>query len=142
MILSFKKMSNAMNQDSVFYFERNLFKKTALLLTIPCAIQPILLAVIGMMSLSTTPLLFQYDYLIFGCIYSVYFYGLYLSWQVHFKILPFGLFGIHLISIFLFNTNNEPEWLGYLSIISIMATSISNQYFRLGTIACNDDCKI
>lgn len=131
-----------MSHDSTFYDERNLFRKAALFLTTPCAIQPILLSVMGMMSLSINPLLFQYDYLIFALIYSAYFYGLYLSWQVHSKIIPFGLFGIHLISVSLFNIIDQPEWLGYVSIISIMATSISNQYFRLGTIACNEDCKI
>ena len=131
-----------MIQDSVFLSERKLFRKTALLLTIPCAILPIMLATAGLMSVPFAPLLFQYDYVLFGLIYGIYFYGLYLSWQTHGKRLPFGLFTIHLLSVFAFVFGNQAEWLGYLSAISIMVTSISNQYFRVGSIACSKDCGV
>ncbi len=131
-----------MMQDSAFHSEKNLIRKVALLFTIPCAILSIMLATTGLMSVSFTPLFFQYDYVLFGVIYVTYFFGLYLSWQIHGKLLPFGLFVIHLLSVFTFVFVSQAEWLGYLSVISLMATSISNQYFRVGSFICNEDCGV
>ena len=131
-----------MIQDSVFFLERKVIRKAALLLTIPCAILPIMLATAGLMSKPVSPLLFHRDYILFGLIYGIYFYGLYLSWQTHRKLLPLGLFAMNILSLFAFAFANQAEWLGYLSVMSIMATSVSNQYFRVGSIACNEDCVV
>lgn len=131
-----------MIQDSVFFSEKGTFRKTALLFTIPCAILPIMMAAAGLMSVPFTPLLFQYDYVLFGSVYGVYLYGLYLSWRTHRKLLPFGLFAINLLSVLVFMFGNQAEWLGYSSVISIMATSVTNQYFRAGSVSCNEDCGV
>lgn len=126
--------------DTLFYTEKKLARKIAMLVTIPCAILPILVATAGIMSIPFSPLFFHHDYLLFGGIYAVYFFGLFLSWQTHKKWISFALFLVHLSSVFVFIFDDQAEWLAYVSITSIMATSISNQYFRIGSVACDKEC--
>jgi hypothetical protein len=126
--------------DALFYSEKKPIRKIALLFTIPCAILPIMLATAGLLSTPLNPLFFEHDYLIFGAIYLVYFYGLFLSWQTHRKWIPFALFLVHLLFVFAFIFGEQTNWLVYLSIITIITTSLTNQYFRLGSTACGSDC--
>ena len=131
-----------MNTDSIFFLEKKPVKKIALLFTIPCAIVPVMFAAAGLMSIPFGSLLFRFDFILFGAIYSIYFYGLLVSWQLHKNWIPFSLFAVNLLSLLFFIFHNPTEWLGYICVFSIMATSVSNQYFRVGTFACNEDCKI
>lgn len=89
-----------MTQDLVFQSEKRVLNKIALLFTVPCAILPVMMATAGVISVPFAPMFFQYDFLLFGSIYAIYTYGLYLSWQKHRKFLPFLLFVIHLLSRF------------------------------------------
>jgi hypothetical protein len=127
-----------MIKDFLFYSERRPFRKMALLFTIPCAILPIMIASAGIMTIPFSPLLFKYDFVLFGMVYMVYGYGLFLSWQVHRKLLPILIFVFHLIALSTFIYLPLVEWLGYPPIFSIILTSISNQYFRVGSFECNE----
>jgi hypothetical protein len=127
-----------MSVDSLFHTERDFFKKTSLLFTIPCAILPILMATAGFLSIPFTPLFFKYDFILFSCIYTIYGYGLFVSWQAHRSLVPLVLFILHLIVTFMYAFYTPAQWLGYLAVISIIATSASNQYFRMGSFECND----
>jgi hypothetical protein len=124
--------------DSLFYTERDLLKKAALLFTIPCAILPVLMATAGFLSIPFAPLFFKYDFILFGCIYALYGYGLFASWQTHKSPVPFLVIILHLAVTFIYAFYTPAQWLGYLSVISIIATSASNQYFRMGSFECND----
>jgi hypothetical protein len=126
--------------DTLFYSEKKPFKKIALLFTIPCAILPVMLATAGLLSTPFAPLFFEHDYLLFGAIYTLYFYGLFLSWQMHKKWVPFILLLVHLLFVLAFIFGEQTNWLVYLSIVTIMTTSLSNQYFRMGSTACSNDC--
>jgi hypothetical protein len=127
-----------MASDSLFYIERNLLKKTALLFTIPCAILPVLMATSSFLSIPFTPLFFKYDYILFSCIYLLYGYGLFVSWQAHKSLVPFVIFILHLVITFVYAFYSPIQWLGYLAVITIIATSAANQYFRMGSFECND----
>lgn len=120
--------------DELFVSEKKPLKKLALGLTIPCAILPILMSVYGIINLPIAPLLFKYDFLII--IISFYTWGLILSFAKHKKILPFLFFTCSMISVinFLFSLNAE-IWVP-LSIVTIIASSVSNQYFRIDTEDC------
>ncbi len=125
--------------DSLFYSERKPVKKIALLLTIPCAIFPILIAAGSIMSIPYgSPMFFKYESVFFGVLYFFYAYGLYLSWQMHRKLLPVAFFVLHLIALFTFAFLAQAEWLGYIPFLSIMAASVSNQYFRTGSFECKE----
>jgi hypothetical protein len=124
--------------DSLFFSEKKPLKKIALLFTIPCAILPAILATAGLMSIPFKPLFFKYDFFVFGASHIVYAYGLFLSWQLHRTCLPFGLFALHLVSLFLYVFLAQVEWVGYVSILSIMGTSLINQYFRVGSLECSE----
>ncbi len=107
-----------------------------MLITIPCAILPIMMATGGMLSIPFSPLLFRYDFLLFSVVYVTYSAGLYFSWQQHHRLIPFLVFIVHACALAGFVFIAHPEWLSYLSILSIMATSLSNQYYRTGSTAC------
>lgn len=124
--------------DSLFHTEKKPLKKMALLFTIPCAILPILIATSGLMSVPFSPLFFKYDFIIFTGLYCVYSYGLLLSWYLHRRPLPFLIFTLHLIALISYIFFSQAGWLGYAALISIMATSISNQYFRAGSFDCKE----
>lgn len=127
-----------MASDSLFYSERGLLRKTALLFTIPCAILPILMATAGFLSMPFTPLFFKYDFILFSCVYALYGYGLFVSWQTHKSLVPFFIFMPHLVVTFIYAFYVPAQWLGYVAVITIIATSASNQYFRMGYFECND----
>ncbi len=124
--------------DTLFFAEKSPVRKVALLLTIPCAILPILMATATMMAIPFTPMLFKYDVVLFAFVYLLYGFGLFLSWSSHRKAFPILLFILHLIVLSIYSFSNQFEWLGYTSIISIIATSVSNQYFRMGSADCNE----
>jgi hypothetical protein len=134
----FVNKRNSMATDSHFYSEKEPFKKIALLFTIPCAILPVIMATAGLMSIPFAPLLFKYDFIVFGVLYLVYTYGLFLSWQMHRTWLPFSVFALHLATLVIYIFFVQVEWLGYVSVVSIMGTSICNQYFRVGSFECNE----
>jgi len=124
--------------DTLFHSERNKLKKIALLLTIPCAIFPILAAVSGMMTAFSSPLIFKYDYWLFGLIYCFYTAGLFFSWRAHKKIYPFLIFLVHLSSVFYYSWKNDPDWMPYVAIVTIILTSLINQYYRVGSFECQE----
>ncbi len=127
-----------MATDSLFYTQKAPIKKIALLFTIPCAILPILMATAGFLSIPFTPLFFKYDFVLFGGIYGLYGYGLFVSWQAHKSLIPFLIFILHLAITFIYAFYAPAQWLGYVSVISVIAASASNQYFRMGSFECND----
>lgn len=123
--------------DALFYSEKRLFNKTALLLTKPCAILPVMMATGGMLSMPFSPMLFRYDFILYGLVYIVYSSGIYLSWRQHRSPIPFIILGIHITDLIFYVFSGSPDWVSYLAILSIMATSLSNQYFRSGSIECH-----
>jgi hypothetical protein len=129
-----------MFKDFIFHSERNLLRKLALLLTIPCAILPIIFSTAGLMSGHIQPMLFSGDYVLFGFVYLLYFYGLLVSFRAHRKIIPYLIFALHVCLMVVFTRGAKENWWAYLSIVSSMATSVVNQYYRIGSIVCNDDC--
>lgn len=124
--------------DHSFHREKQPLTKIAYLLTIPCAIVPIIIAAAGLMYAFREPLFFAYDFLLFIAVYLVYAYGLFRSWKTHRKLGPGLVFLTHLAALGSFSFAGEPEWLGYFVVVSIMATSIVNQYFRYGSLDCAD----
>jgi hypothetical protein len=73
---------------------------------------------------------------LFLAIYIIYFFGLIVSWQRHRKAYPLLLFAFHLLFLGYHIFIKPTEWVGYVVVISVMATSILNQYFRIGSIEC------
>jgi len=128
--------------DNVYHGERNMLRKTALLLTIPCAIFPILLAVFGMMQPAGYPLFFSYDRLFFGAIYLTYGLGLYFSFLRHRRFYPFLVFGLHVGSLVSLHKYPAEQWLAYVVLLSIIFTSLVNQYYRVGVVYCGEDCEL
>lgn len=124
--------------DSLFHTERNPLRKIAMLLTIPCAILLIMVASAGVMSIPFKPLFFENDFVLFGIVYLLYGYGLFLSFKVHRNLMPFLFFISHIAVILIYIFQRQAAWIGYVSIISIMLTSVSNQYYRTGSIECKD----
>lgn len=124
--------------DFTFYLEIKLVKKVALLVVIPCAILPIMMAAAGIMSIPFTPFLFKYDFVLFSMLYLIYGYGLYLSWEIHRKVLPFFIFLSHLFVLVAYTFGVQAGWMGYVSVFSIIVTSVSNQYYRVGHGECNE----
>ena len=125
-------------EDLSFHAERNPVKKAALLLTIPCAIVGIMIAAAGMMVAWSSPLLFQGDFILFGIVYLFYAYGLVLSWRMHRSLAPSALAGLHFACLATYILAGQPEWSGYATVVSIMLTSIVNQYFRNGSLDCSE----
>ena len=122
--------------DNIFHEERRTFRKLALLSTIPCAILPIAMAGAGLMSVPFEPMLFPYDWILWTTIYIVYAWGLYFSWLHHKRLLPAIIFLLHLLSIGMYILSGQPEQAGFMSILSIVITSVANQYFRVGSLEC------
>ncbi|MBS1666969.1 MAG: hypothetical protein JST58_06300 [Bacteroidetes bacterium] len=124
--------------DSIFYSQNKPIKKIALLLTIPCAIVPIMMATAGIMSIPFSPIFFRYDFILFGILYLWYAFGLLLSWRVHRHWIPISFFLCHVGLLFSFDYFKQSDWIAYATIASIIATSLSNQYFRLGSFECTE----
>jgi hypothetical protein len=122
--------------DISFHAERHPLKKTAVLLTIPCAIAPMLIAASGLMVAWTSPLLFDGDFVLFGIIYAMYIYGLILSYRVHRNPAPYLVASLHIGSLAAYLFAGQPEWSGYATVCSLMVTSIVNQYYRNGSTEC------
>lgn len=122
--------------DQSFHAESHPLKKAALLLTIPCAIVPIMIASAGMMVAWSSPLLFSGDFFLYGIAYMLYLYGLLLSYRVHRNLVPFALISLHLACLAIYILAGQPEWSGYATVFSLMLTSIVNQYFRNGSLDC------
>jgi hypothetical protein len=130
-----------MTTDQIFHEERNALRKVGLLLTIPCAILPMLAASMGLMQPGNEPLFFAGDKLLFGIIYLFYAAGLWFSWKKHRNAFAAILFILHLSFQFLLLKQPLSEWIPYVVISSIILTSVVNQYYRVGTIACkNETC--
>jgi hypothetical protein len=128
-------------EDKPFHQENQPLRKAALLLTIPCAILPIMMSAAGMMYAGREPVFFRYDGVIFGAVYLLYGYGLVLSWKLHRHWLPPLVFAGHLAALLYFALIDPVEWIGYFTVFSIMVASIINQFFRVGRIDC-DTCGI
>lgn len=127
--------------DSIFDQSKPGLRKISLLLTIPCAIMPMLLAAMGMMTSGDTPLFFQQEKIIFSLLYVGYASGLWFSWRVHHKALPIAIYLTHIGLLVLTYYNQQLySWATYGVVITLILTSIVNQYYRLGTIACTDEC--
>ena len=124
--------------DNLFHSERHAVRRIALLATVPCAILPVMMACAGWMSLPFEPMLFRGDWLLWMLIYGFYLAGLYLSWRHHRKWIPFLVFLLHGIGLGIYLFDGQPEWAGYAAILGVMATSLVNQYFRVGSVTCVD----
>ena len=123
--------------DTLFHSERNLVHKWALLSTIPCAIVIMMFASSIIMSSVLKPVLFTNDYMIAVPLYVLYGYGLLRSYKHHRKILPIIVFVLHLIMILLQLMYLKSGPVVYFAIITILITSVLNQYFRTGTTTCD-----
>jgi hypothetical protein len=128
--------AHSSTSDVQFHAERQPLKKAALLLTIPCAIVPIMIAAAGMMVAWSSPLLFRGDFILYGIAYLLYLYGLLLSYHVHRSLVPFAAVALHLASLATYLLADQPEWSGYTTVFSIMLTSIVNQFYRNGSPDC------
>jgi hypothetical protein len=122
--------------DNVFHTERRVFRKVALLLTIPCAILPMMMASAGLMSIPFEPMFFRYDWLLWLSVYGIYASGLYFSWQHHKKFIPGILFLLHVACLCFYLCAGQMDLFGYTTILSIIITSVFNQYFRVGSLEC------
>lgn len=118
--------------------QTTFFGKAALLSTVPCAIFPILFSTAGFMTLPFEALLFEKDFILFGSFYMLYMYGLLLSWFNHKTWLPISLFVVHIMFLTTYVFHSQQTWLAYLTIFSIMGTSVVNQYFRTATFDCSN----
>ncbi len=126
--------------DTVFYNEKSIFRKTALLVTIPCAILPVLMASSLLMSPWHKPVLFKGDFLLAIPVYVVYLIGLYLSYKKHNKWNPTMLFVLHLVALVAVQQRAYPALMPYVAIFSLILTSVMNQYYRTGSPACDESC--
>jgi hypothetical protein len=125
--------------DNIFYNEKKWFRKFSLLLTIPCAIAPMLVATLGWLQPLGDPLFFYGEKIIFTLLYIFYLSGLFYSMYAHKHFLPLLIFLLHLAALFFFWYLEGKDWVSYPVIISLLATSMINQFFRIGTIACNSE---
>jgi len=126
--------------DTVFYNEKSVFRKTALLVTIPCAILPVMLASSLLMSPWHKPVLFKGDYFLAIPVYILYTAGLYLSYVKHNKWIPALLFVLHLVALIAVKQGAYPALMPYVAIFSLILTSVMNQYYRTGSPACDESC--
>jgi hypothetical protein len=126
------------SEDHSFHQESRPLQKLAYLLTIPCAIVPIMISAAVLMYAFREPVFFRCDFLPFSILYLLYGYGLWLSWNRHRNVVPLLLFIMHLVSLIWFAVIEPLEWLGYIVVVSVMVTSIVNQYFRYGSFECAD----
>lgn len=128
--------------DTLFHSEKTGLRKIALLFTIPCAILPILFAASVFMSIPGGGILFNGDFLLFAPVYAAYAYGLGISYQTHSKSLPLLAFTLHATSLGLYIFWKQASWLSYTTILSIIATSAINQYYRFGVLSCTEECAV
>ncbi|MCU0382017.1 MAG: hypothetical protein MUE58_12585 [Chitinophagaceae bacterium] len=122
--------------DSLFHTEQRRFRKISLLFTVPCAILPVIMASAGLMSIPFEPMFFRYDWLLWLAVYGVYMAGMDFSWLHHRKLVPALLFVAHLVSLGLYLFAGQIDVFGYTTILSIIITSVSNQFFRVGSFEC------
>ncbi len=125
-----------MVSDDLFQLERSPLRKLALGLTIPCAILPILMSVYGLINLPFAPLLFRYDYFLFGGVICFYISGLIISYRLHKNLLPLLFFIVSIGSVCFFLLIKQIDLLVLVAIISILLSSLTNQYFRTGSSDC------
>lgn len=123
--------------DSLFFSENSAFRKIALLSTIPCSIGLMMFASSLIMNSSYRPMFFEYDSLLALPFYLFYTYGLYVSFKLHRKIWPMLLFGLHVLGLIIHQLLIKQDWLVYGVIVSILLTSVWNQYLRTGSAKCN-----
>lgn len=123
-------------KDSLFLTERNLLHKWALLTTIPCAVGIMMFASSIVMKSHWQPTLFSHDYLLALPLYGLYTMGLWLSYKHHRNIFPFLLFGAHVATIVIQLTVWKTGSIIYFSILTILLTSVVNQYHRTGSTSC------
>lgn len=129
-----------MVSDTLFFGEKAFWKKAALLITIPCAILPIMMAASLIMNGIFRPVLFSGDFLLAIPVYGLYSAGLFFSFQAHRNWVPAVLFLLHLLFVLLMVFGLRNEALPFLAIFSVMGTSIVNQYFRTGSPECDESC--
>jgi hypothetical protein len=132
-------IGNTMIADNIFYGEKKWFRKFCLLLTIPCAIAPMLVATFGWLQPAGNPLLFMGEKIIFGLIYVLYMTGLVYSFIAHKHLFPLFIFLLHVAALITFWNMEGNDWISYPVILSLVAASIINQYFRVGAIDCTSD---
>lgn len=128
--------------DTLFHTEKQSFRKIALLFTIPCAILPVLFTASVFMSIPFGGILFNGDFILFTPVYIVYGYGLIISRQMHRKTIPFLVFMLHAVSLMLYIFWRQASWLSYSIILTIIATSAVNQYYRFGVFSCTEECTV
>lgn len=126
--------------DALFLNEKSAFRKIALLITIPCAILPIIMAASLLMTNNDAPQLFSGDKWLALPVYLFYVAGLYFSYRLHRKLWPFTLFIIHILFLLAVQEGLWKTGMPYLAIFSILITSVVNQYLRTGSPACDDNC--
>jgi hypothetical protein len=124
--------------DTQFHEARKIGEKVPLLLTIPCAILPILMACATFLSLPFEPMLFKGDHWAAGLLYVLYLVGLGLSFKRHRQWLPLLLFTAHILILWAYVNFTQDLLIGYLSVLSLIGTSVLNQYYRLGVWGCQD----
>lgn len=125
--------------DQLFFTERKPIRKIALLSTIPCSVGVMMFAVSLILNNKFTPVFFEGDTILALPFYGLYLYGLWLSYRQHRHIWPVLLFFIHIVSLFLYYLNSHNDWIVYSVILTILFTSVLNQYLRTGSPSCSQD---
>lgn len=125
--------------------EQSRWKRLALLSILPCYVLVALIAASSIMHLAK-PVLFKGDFILFGLILFVYALGIFLSYKQHLQIWPMLLMiatfsGMGIVMM----APVAEEWM-LLPLLLLIVTSVVNQYYRTGSIACNacadDACAI
>ena len=123
--------------DNILYAEKNLFKKIALVMTVPCNIFPAMLTVAGFLNIPYGYMLFPYDTILYGAFGFLYIAGLWFSFRLHKKILPL-LFGVvNIAAVLYYIWFQQAGVCVVIAIIATMGSSISNQYYRTYTAGCS-----
>ncbi len=115
---------------------KSLFYSTAKLLTVPCAILPMLLAVSSFMSMNEGGMLFKNDYFFFGLFYIIYSVGLWQGYQQHKQVITWFVFFIHLLALITF-VLAESDVFGYIAVFALILTSATQQYHRMRFEECS-----
>ncbi|MCU0337647.1 MAG: hypothetical protein MUF12_07270 [Sediminibacterium sp.] len=113
-----------------------LFYSTAKLLTVPCAILPMLLAVSSLMSIREGGMLFKNDYFFFGLFYVIYIVGLWQGYLQHKQVVTWIVFFTHVLALSTFVVV-ERDLFGYVAVITLILTSATQQYHRMKYEECS-----
>jgi hypothetical protein len=116
--------------------EPSRWKRLALLSVLPCYVLVALIAASSIMHLAK-PVLFKGDFVLFGFILFVYAIGIFMSYKQHLQIWPMLLMvatfsGMGIVML----APVAEEWM-LLPLLLLILTSVSNQYYRTGSIECN-----